>query len=155
MADPQTSREWTIRRSEKGEDGYFELRWSPFFKADKYRIATSTPALGGIVELYWRDRAGALNQFGLQRSWYGGIRSTVRERSDPALERDPRRLAILEAHKDEIYYRYSLTESSDDMDDVMYFLMETLFPGAHSVPHSGRYEHIWLREVEPEELLHK
>jgi len=155
MPGSSPSRDWNIRSSEKDDDGFFEVRWSPFIRADKYRITSSAPALGGIVELYWRDLAGALNQFGLQRSWYGGVRATLRERCDPELERDPRRLAILEAHKNEIYYRYTLSESSADMDDVMYFLMETLFPGADAVAHSGRYQHIHLREIEPEELLHK
>ena len=155
MAAPSPPRDWNIRSSERGGDGFFELRWSPFFRADKYRITSSAPALGGIVELYWRDLAGALNQFGLQRSWYGGVRATVRERCDPELERDARRLAILRGHKEEIYYRYSLSESSADMDDVMFFLMETLFPGRHEVSHSGRYNRIWLNEIEPEDLMHK
>lgn len=153
--DPTHARGWTIRASERGRDGYFELRWSPFFRADKYRITSSAPALGGIVELYWRDRSGALNQFGLQRSWYGGVRATLRERTDPELEKDLRRRALLEEHRGEIFYRYSLSESSADMEDVMFFLMETLSPGSRAVEHSGRYEKIYLREVEPQDLLHR
>lgn len=149
------TRDWTVRASERAGDGYFEVRWSPFFRADKYRITSSAPALGGILELYWRDKAGMLNQFGLQRSWYGGIRATLRERTDPELERDQRRRRILEEHSGEIFYRFTLSESSRDMDDVMYFLMETLSPGCGVVPHSGRYEHIHLREIEPEDLLHR
>ena len=155
MTETVATREWNVRSMSRGEDGYFEVRWSPIFRADKYLIATSAPALGGIVELYWRDRARALNQFGLQRSWYGGIRATLRERTDPELERDPRRLSILVEHKDEIFYRYCLSESNLDMEDVMFFLMETLSPGSGAVAHSGRYARIWLREMEPEDFLHR
>jgi hypothetical protein len=143
---------YTIQGSEKAGDGYFIVRWSPIAKADKYDIVTKVPALGGIAELYFRDRQGKLNLFCLQRSWYGGVRSMLRERSDPELEKDLRRRAILEEHQGEIYYRYVLSESAMDMKDVMFFFMETYSPGSNAAEHSDRYGRIYLREIDAGKL---
>jgi len=145
-------RSWTIRGGEKEGDGYFTVRWSPFAKADKYEIVTGVPALGGIAEIYFRDRQGKLNLFCLQRSWFGGLRSMLRERCDPELEKDERRRAILEEHKGEIWYRYTFSESSDDMKDVMFFYMETYSPGSGTVDHSGRYNRIFVKEIDSGKL---
>ncbi len=145
-------RDYVIKGSEKAGDGYFVLPWTPFAKADKYDITTRVPALGGIAELYFMDQQGKLNLFCLQRSWYGGIRSMLRERSDPELEIDLRRRAILEEHKDGIYYRYVLSESAKDMLDVMFFLVETYSPDSAGVEHSGRYNRIYVREIDAGKL---
>lgn len=145
--------DYVIRKEEHGEDGYFCLRWSPFARADKYEIVTRVPALGGVAELYYRDREGKLNLFCLQRSWYGGLRSMLRERTDPVLEKDPHRLGILETWKDRIYYRYTCTESVADMKDVMYFFMKTYAPDSDLVEHSGRYRRIFLKELDTGKLV--
>ena len=145
--------DYEIKGSEKEGDGYFIVSWSPFSLADKYDIATRVPALGGIAEIYYKDEKGKLNMFCLQRSWYGGLRSMLRERVDPELERDPYRLPILERWKDAIYYRYTLSESNDDMKDVMYFFMETYSPGSNAVDHSGRYNRIFVRELDAGKLV--
>ena len=128
------------------------MAWSPFALADKYDIAKRVPAMGGIAEIYFKDERGKLNLFCLQRSWYGGLRSMLRERCDPELERDPRRLAILERWKDAIYYRYSLSDSHADIEDVMFFFMETYSPGQSTVESSGRYERIFVREIDAGKL---
>lgn len=149
----QTNRDYTIRGSEKDGDGYFVVSWCPFALADKYDIAKRVPALGGIAEIYYKDGHGKLNLFCLQNSWYGGVRSMLRERCDPELERDAFRLPILERWKDAIYYRYSLSDSSADMQDVMYFLIETMAPGSDTVEHSGRYNRIFVRELDAGKLV--
>jgi hypothetical protein len=139
---------YAITRKEKGDDGYFTVSWSPLVRADKYEIHKKVPAMGGVAELYYRDAAGRLFLFRIARSWYGGLRAILREGTDPELERDERLRAITTEHKDRLYYRYSLCESSKDIDDVLFFLYESLSPGEHKAAHSGRYERIFLEEID-------
>lgn len=138
---------YDIRKSVKDDDAFFTVRWSPITKAEKYSIARSVPAMGGVAELYYKDRQGKLNLYMLARSYYGGLRATLRVATDPELEKDPRRLAVLVGHEDGIYYRYSLIESQDDMTDVMFFFMSTYCPSA-SFDHTGRYDKIFLKEID-------
>jgi hypothetical protein len=143
---------YEISRDEKGEDAYFTVRWSPFALADKYAIVTGVPAIGGIAELYYMDEKAKLNLFCLQRSWYGGIRSMLRERCDPELEKDPYRLSILRKWKGRIYFRWTNCESLPDMRDVMYFFAETYAPGAGGADSSGRYARIFVKEEDAGKL---
>lgn len=144
---------YVITRRERNKCGYFTVAWSPITLADKYSIVTKVPAMGGVIELYFMDDQGKLNLFCLSRSWYGGLRSTLRERTDPLLEEDPVRKAILESHEKKLYYRYSLSESHPDMLDVVYFLSETAAPGQNLAPHSGRFEQIFLKEIDEGKLV--
>jgi len=58
--------------------------------------------------------------------------------TDPETEKDERRRAVLVAHEGEIYYRYALVESQDDMSGVMFFFRSTYAP-AVTFDHYGRY----------------
>lgn len=142
-----------ISKMTKGQDGYFTVTWSEFKKADRWSIKNAVPAMGGVAELYWMDDHKKLNIFCVTRSWYGGLRSNLRELTDPEIERDPERLAILLEHKDAIYYRYTLTDSLDDMNDVVFYLSEVHAPGAHKVKSSGRYERIFVNEIDAGKLV--
>lgn len=135
-----------------GRDVYYTVRWSPFARADKYDIATKVPAIGGIAEVYYRDEKDKLNLFCLQRSWYGGLRAMLRERCDPAVERDPWRLSILVKWRDRIYYRWTNSESFSDMADVMFFFTETLIPGGGTEP-SKRFDRIFVNEIDAGKLV--
>ena len=68
---------------------------------------------------------------------------------DPFLEELKRTLA----NEDEIYYRWSLVESQDDMSDVMFFFMSTYSPAVWNHPHSGRYGKIFLKEIDSGSLV--
>jgi hypothetical protein len=142
---------YTITRRERGDDGYFTVSWSPLYKADKYDIHLTVPAVGGVAELYYRDEAGRLTLFRLARSWFGGLRAIIREGTDPELEKDERLRALVELHKDSLFYRYSMSESKEDLDDVLFFLHECFSPGKHGAEHSGRYERIFLNEIDADE----
>jgi hypothetical protein len=139
---------YDITKSVKDEDAFYAVRWSPIAKADKYAIIGSVPAMGGIAELYYKDAGGKLNLYMLARSYYGGLRATLRVATDPETEKDERRRAVLVAHEGEIYYRYALVESQDDMSDVMFFFMSTYAPKAAPQAHSGRYERIFVKEID-------
>jgi hypothetical protein len=131
---------------------YYTLRWSPFKKADKYDIARSVLAIGGIAQIYYKDFSGKLNLFCLQRSWYGGLRALLRERCDPSIEKDPWRLSILVKYRDRIYFRWTNSESLADMTDVMFFLLEDY---GSDMPHesSGRFDRIFVKEIDAEKVV--
>jgi hypothetical protein len=144
--------EYCINRDEDARGVYYTLRWSPFAKADKYEITRCVPAVGGIAEIYYKDREGKLNLFCLQRSWYGGLRAVLRERCDASIEKDPWRLSILVKWRERIYYRWTNCESFADMADVMFFLAEASCPGAGGAS-SGRYDRIFVKEIDAGKLV--
>jgi hypothetical protein len=141
-----------IVKESEGDRVYFTVSWSLLRKADKYDIHRAVPAMGGMCELYYKDSYGKLNLFCVSRSWFGGLRSNLRELTDPVIEKDPERLKIILEHKDELYYRYSLTESLDDMNDVLFFFMQTYAPGSDVVKPSGRYKQIFVKEIDPQKF---
>ncbi|MBN2875086.1 MAG: hypothetical protein JXM71_08320, partial [Spirochaetales bacterium] len=138
---------YDIRKSVRAGDAFYTVRWSPIAKADKYAIIGSVPAMGGVAELYYKDEHGKLNLYLLARSYYGGLRATLRVATDPETEKDERRRAVLIDHEDEIYYRWSLIESQDDMSDVIYFFMSTYSPTSR-FDSSGRYDRIFVKEID-------
>jgi hypothetical protein len=144
--------DYRITREEADRAVYYTLRWSPFANADKYEIARSVPAIGGIAEIYYMDTEGKLNLFCVQRSWYGGLRAMLRERCDASIEKDPWRLSILVKWRDRIYYRWTNTESFADMADVMFFLVECSIPGSGRES-SGRYDRIFVKEIDSGKLV--
>jgi hypothetical protein len=145
--------EYAVGREVIRDEVFYTVRWSPIVRADKYDIVTKVPAIGGIAELYYMDEKGKLNLFCLQRSWYGGLRSTLRERCDPVLEKDPFRLSILVKWQDRIYYRWTNCESAADMSDIMFFFSETYSPGSKDASSSGRYHRIYLKELDTGKLV--
>lgn len=145
--------DYTIRLLADEDDGYFTVHWSPFALADKYDIVTHVPAIGGIAELYFMDEKGKLNLFCLQRSWYGGLRSMLRERCDASIEKDPYRLSVLVKWRDRLYYRWTSSDSKKDMDDVMFFFVATYAPGASHIEPSGRFSKIYVKEIETGKLV--
>ncbi len=144
---------YEIRKSAKDGDAFYTVHWSPITKADKYTINGAVPAMGGLAELYWMDERGKLNLYLLARSYYGGLRATLRTATDPEEEKDERRRAVLLDHEDRIYYRYTLVESQDDMSDVMCFFLSRHAPGTTNQPHSGRYEMIYVKEIDSGSLV--
>ena len=65
---------------------YFTVSWSRLKKSDKYEIVKSVPADAGIYELYYMDEKQKLCLFHVGKSWYGGLRSEIRLRTDAELE---------------------------------------------------------------------
>ncbi|MGD0726900.1 MAG: hypothetical protein ABSB63_15220 [Spirochaetia bacterium] len=134
----------------KGRDAFFTVSWSRLRKSDKYKIATSVPSEAGIYELYYMDEKNKLCLFHLGKSWYGGLRHELRVRTDVELETDASRRALLEDH--DCWYRWSLLSSSDDMADVLFFFAQTYLPGNLTVHPSGRYEHIFVKEIDADKI---
>ena len=136
-----------IKRT-KDNDAYFEIYWSKLKKAERYDINGSVPAESGVFELYYKDDKKRLNLMYISRVWFGGLRSTIRKLTDPELEFDPKWKSILSKY--DCYYRYSLSNSNKDMEDVLFYFSEVLFPGLNKCVDSSRYNSIFLLEKSPE-----
>lgn len=107
--------------------------------------------MGGIYELYYRDDRKRLVLIERARAWYGGLRSRLRKSVDPALQEDPGLRRILEEY--DLYYRYSLLESRDDMIDIIYFFDRAGRPNGSRPYHSGRFEKIFLKELSDDRII--
>jgi len=140
-----------IKGTEKDGDVYYFVQWSPLSKGDKYDIITKVPAVAGVFEIYWMDESKHLRLFYVGKTDYGGLRSELRRITDPELCGDLKTKKILE--EKEIWYRYSTTDSSNIMADVLWFYMQTYMPDDPKTEHSGRYENIYLKESAPDKLI--
>ena len=140
-----------VRKLVKKKNAYFTVSWSRLRKGDKYEIIKSVPSEAGIYELYYMDEKEKLCLFYLGKSWYGGLRNELREKTDVELEKDPARRAILDERV--CWYRWSLISSSDDMADLLYFFAQTYLPGTAAVHHSGRYDHIYVKEIDADKIV--
>lgn len=143
--------EATVSKEVDAGNAYFTLAWSPILKADRHQIIGSVPAVAGLFELYYQDKSGGLNLFHLGNAWYGGLRSWIRGATDPDVESHPGRRKILGTFP--IYYRYSMSNSHPDIQDVLFFLGDTYNPENNPHHPSGRYENIFVNEVTPEKLI--
>ena len=95
-----------------------------------------------------------LRLFFVEKTNYGGLRSELRRVTDPQLcVNDDKTKKLLE--EKEIWYRYTTTDSAKVMDDVIWFYIQTYFPGNATVKHSGRYkdDDIFLKESAPDKLM--
>jgi len=140
-----------IKGTEKDGDIYYFVQWSPLSKADKYDIITKVPAVAGVFEIYWMDESKHLRLFFIGKTDYGGLRSELRRITDPELCNDIKTKKILE--EKEVWYRYSMTDSSNIMADVLWFYMQTYLPDDTKTEHSGRYANIYLKESAPDKLI--
>ena len=134
----------TVTKSVEAASAYYLIKWSRLEKCNKYRILAAVPAMAGIYELYYEDRSNSLHLFYLGEAWFGGIRTALREKTDPELTRNEKRARVLKDFP--CYYRYSVTGSHKDMADIIFFFSQTYRPESRTVEDSGRYADIYVRE---------
>lgn len=139
-----------ITKRTKENDAYFKINWSKLKKAERYDINASVPAESGVFQLYYKDDNKRLILMYISRIWFGGLRSTIRKLTDPDLESDPKWKNILSKY--DCFYRYTLSNSNKDMEDVLFYFSEVLFPEAKKCIDSKRYENIYLIEESPEKF---
>ena len=135
----------------KGDEVYYSIQWSPLTLAERWTINSKVPAVAGIYELYWMDDHEHLRMLMVGDTHYGGLRSELRRLTDPELTHDSRTRETLE--NEEIWYRYSLSNSVDNLSDVVWFFRKTYFPENPGVEHSGRFKKIFLKESSPDKLI--
>jgi hypothetical protein len=139
-----------IERMEKDDQAYFTLYWSRLTKADKYTITTSVPSVSGLYELYYEDYEKQLNLLTINTAWLGGLRSQIRQDIEPDFNK-PKNLRIVLENLP-IYYRFSMSEISEDIQDVVWFLNQTYFGDKSKVHDSGRYKNIFVKEAAPDKI---
>ncbi|WP_304222492.1 hypothetical protein [Gracilinema caldarium] len=139
-----------ITARKRGKDVFFSIHWSKLISADRWTIATSVPAVGGVYEIYWMDDHKHLRLLTVGNARYGGLRSEIRRLTDPQLVENPEVIEILNNKK--IYFRYATANSADDMADVVWFFRKTYFPENPGVAHSGRFARIYMNEWAPDKV---
>ncbi|MDR1803244.1 MAG: hypothetical protein LBQ94_06505 [Treponema sp.] len=135
----------------KGDEVYYSIQWSPLTLAERWTINSKVPAVAGIYELYWMDDHDHLRMLMVGDTHYGGLRSEIRRLTDPELTHDSRTRETLE--NEEIWFRYSLSNSVEALSDVVWFFRKTYFPENPGVEHSGRFRKIFLKESSPDKLI--
>lgn len=140
-----------IKKKVKNKNAFYVLNWSKIIEADRHEIMRNVPSVSGIFELYYRDVKKQLRLFFVSISWYGGLRNSIREKTDLEIETDKNRREILEKYK--IYFRYSISNSFNDLKDILYFFSETYFPDKVLKGHSGRYDSILVEEVSEDKII--
>ncbi len=118
---------------------------------DKHVVRTTVPGQAGIYEIHHRPTGGVVSLLGRGSAYYGGLRGTLRALIDPSA---PKGLyGRLLPRTGDLYVRYCLTESRDDMMDVLFFFAPQEVPFRdEEAEHSGRYEFVYVKET-PEEIL--
>jgi hypothetical protein len=140
-----------VRKQVDKDNAYFTIQWSALRQTDRYEIIRIVPAVAGIYELYYRDAAKALRLFHVARAWYGGLRASIRETTDPELVRNGKHRAVLGEY--ETWYRYAPVRSYHDMSDLLFFFAETYFPNEQREKGSGRYDNVFVIEQSPDKLV--
>jgi hypothetical protein len=143
--------EFNVTKQVKEGAAYYLVRWSQLAICDKYRIIKAVPAVAGLYELYYVDDHKTLRLFYIAKAWYGGLRTSIREKTDPDLVKNLERKRILCDHT--CYYRYTQTGSHADMTDIIFFYAETYLPGQYKTRHSGRYKDIYVEEVSADKIV--
>jgi hypothetical protein len=143
--------DYGIAAQEKGKDVFYYINWSPLALAERWTIAAKVPSLGGVYEIYWMDDHKHLRMLMVGDTHYGGLRTEIRRLTDPELVENEKAKKILT--DEEIWFRYTLTDSSGVMADVVWFFRKTYFPENPGVNHSGRYRRIFMKESAPNKLI--
>jgi len=140
-----------VTRRIKDTSVYYTIRWTDFLHLEKHRVNTSIPSEAGMFELYYLDHANTLHLIDRRGVYYGGLRHILREIADP----DARNAVVFfgrsEPH-DRLYVRYSLIRSQSDMDDILYFFSAGSMPNPDPHQDSGRFAHIYVKEITPRSL---
>ena len=140
-----------ISSQEKGDNVYYSIKWSSLALAERWTINSSVPAVAGLYEIYWMDDHNHLRMLTIGQTHFGGLRSEIRRLTDPELSLDPKMREILE--NEEIWFRYTPSNSKSIMTDIVWFFRKTYFPENPGVEHSGRFRKIFLKESAPDKLI--
>ncbi len=140
----------SVHKLVEGERVYFTISWSRLRKGDKYDIVKSVPSEAGLYELYTMDEKGKLNLFHVGKSWYGGLRNEIRLRTDPVLETDPTRKALLEDA--DCWYRWTLSAAARTWPTSCGSSARPTSRTGRVQP-SGRYANVFVKEVDADKIV--
>lgn len=128
-----------VEKQTNRESVYFTVRWSPLLRLEKRTVINKIPSRAGIFEVYKDTGAHSPEIIGRSYAFYGGLRNTLRAMIDVD---SPTPLGgdVLDMRARH-FVRYCMTDSSEDMDDIMFFF------GEEEHEHSGRYRFVYVKEM--------
>ena len=137
-----------VEKLERNDSAYFAIHWSRLFPMDKHTVRGKIPSEPGIFEVYHYRGGPTADLVGRSRAYYGGLRNTLRGLIDP-ISPYPLNGELLPPGEQHLA-RYAILESSDDMDDILFFFAGRDEMEDPDQEHSGRYEFIYVKEIDPE-----
>ncbi|TFG63790.1 MAG: hypothetical protein E4H36_04725 [Spirochaetales bacterium] len=140
-----------IKRETDDTNVYYTVTWSRLMKVDKYDIINKVPSMAGMMELYFMDEKKKLVKFHFCRTWLSGIRATLRMITDPDLITNEDQKKIL--REKECYFRYSVSDSDGDMQDLLFFFSELFYEGKSVLKDSGRFRKIFVKEKSADKII--
>ena len=143
--------EYITKKKVKDEEVFYTVKWSPLTKVDKFEIIKKVPSVAGIYELFYENEKKNIIPFFLAWVWYGGLRISLRETTDPTLVKDEKRKEVLENKT--CLYRYSILSSVEDMQDIFHYLALRRVPPSQVPEHSGRYLEIFVEEITTDKIV--
>ncbi|MCP4134032.1 MAG: hypothetical protein GY754_23880 [bacterium] len=149
-----------MKKTERGNNVYYDLAWSPLYEYDKYTALKIVPELGGLISLHQKigNKYETLIFFGC---WRDGCRIGLRKIMDPDITQLPHLMRDIIENEMEIYYRYTVIDSSvKDLQDIMFWLIKSCKPrynDAANFKDSRRYKDIFVKEIElgPNDVVEK
>jgi len=129
---------------------YFSIYWSRLVPLEKEVVIRKVPSTAGIYEVYRYVGGPTAEIIGRSRAYYGGLRNTLRGLIDP-ISPYPLNGKLL-PENEQLMVRYALTESSDDMNDILFFFAGHDHYEDPEQEHSGKYEFIYVKEIVPESI---
>jgi hypothetical protein len=139
-----------VEKRVRGARGYFTVRWSELLPLDKATVTRKIPSQAGVFEVYELDPNKTLVLIGRAAAYYGGLRKSLRALIDEDRP-TPLKGRLLPRDK-QLFLRYSLTESRDDMADVLFFFSGEDEARTVQADHSGRFRFIYLKEISPADI---
>lgn len=131
-------------------DIYYTIRWSSYFKLDKYEILKKVPEMAGIFVLFYLNHHKKLQPFYLGNSWMGSLRHDIKYVIDNQEQLDKKMSVLIE--DEECYYKYLFVQSHQDLKDIYsyykYFYKDLEFTNDNIIEESGRYDHVFVKEWE-------
>jgi hypothetical protein len=113
------SEQYCITHETKGVDQYYMVRWSPYYRLDKYLIRNKIPSESGIYQVYQKELHN-LVLLETNLAYYGGIRGTFSELVDPY---SPQKYAFRDILLNgECYGRFTLSPQMKFLEDVKAYL---------------------------------
>jgi hypothetical protein len=132
-----------VDKKTNNDSVYFTLRWSAALPLDRHAVTAKVPSCAGVFELYRESDGRGRTLIGRSRAYYGGLRNTLRGLIDPDTPYafNGELLDFGKRH----WVRYVMTESSEDMDDILFFFANREIPQPRQ-NHSGRYRFVYVKE---------
>ncbi|MBU8913745.1 MAG: hypothetical protein KOO61_06940 [Spirochaetales bacterium] len=140
----------SVSKQIRAGSAYFSIRWSRLLPLEKDVVIRKIPSTAGIYEVYRYAGGPTAEIIGRSRAYYGGLRNTLRGLIDP-ISPYPLNGELLPQNERHLV-RYSLTESSEDMNDILFFFAGRDNCEDPDQEHSGRYQYIYVKDILPESI---